>query len=137
MRRVEKLSDLAEMVTRGDELYLRHSGGPEPDADGTSRDYESGLELPGLSVVPLRPPEWWSRPLEDWVARQIRKYAHLAEKGDSRYAWALTGRVCDFGPDHEPLIADFRPVAVLSDDLLEEAEQRYHERFEVGRDSLQ
>lgn len=45
--------------------------------------------------------------------------------------------MCGIGPDHEPLIADFHPVAALSDDLLKEAEARYHERFEVGRDSLQ
>ncbi|MFL6051634.1 MAG: DUF6098 family protein [Actinoallomurus sp.] len=137
MRRIDKLSELTEMVGGQEELYLRHSGGPESDADGTSRDYESELVLPGLSVVPLKPPQWWSRPREDWIARQIRKYAHLAEQGDDRYAWILTGRVCDFGPDHEPLVTDFRPVAALTHDLLKEAEERYHDRFEVGRDSLQ
>jgi Family of unknown function (DUF6098) len=137
MRSIERLSQLTELVGGREELYLRHSSGPESDSEGTSRDYESGLDLPGLSVVPLKPPRWWSRPVEDWIARQIRKYAHLAEKGNDRYAWILTGRVCDSGPDHEPLIADFTPVAALSDDLLKEAEDRYHDRFEVGRDSLQ
>lgn len=137
MRSIEKLSDLTELVSGRKDLYLRHSGGPESDADGASRDYESGLELPGLSVVPLEAPQWWSRPLEDWIARQIRKYAHLAEQGDGRYAWILAGEPCDFGPDHEPLIADFEPVAALSDDLLKEAQERYHDHFEVGRDSLQ
>jgi Family of unknown function (DUF6098) len=137
MREIATLSELTDLVGGRKELYLRHSGGPESDTEGTSRDYESGLDLPGLSVVPLKPPQWWSRPVEDWIARQIRKYAHLAEQGDDRYAWILTGSVCDFGPDHEPLISDFSPVAVLSDDLLKEAEDRYHDRFEVGRDSLQ
>lgn len=36
-------------------LYLRYSRGPEHDDGNPSIDYESGLELPGLSVNPLLP----------------------------------------------------------------------------------
>lgn len=33
-------------------VYLRYSHGPDADSDGTpSRDYESGSQLPGLSVA--------------------------------------------------------------------------------------
>lgn len=137
MRTIDELDELAEIVATRDRTYLRHSHGPERDAKGSSRDYESDLDLPGLSAVPLNPPGWWRRPVEDWLARQICKYAHLAERGGDRYPWVLCGRVADIGPDHEPLITDARPLARLSDTLLDEARSRYHERFEVGRDSLQ
>lgn len=135
-RRIGELAELADLVSGPEEIYLRHSHGPERDATSGSRDYESGLDLPGLSVVPLRPPQWWTRPLEDWLARQIRKYAYLVECGDGRYAWVLTGRESGMGPDHEPLITDFRPVAELTHDLLATAERHYRERFDTGRDSL-
>lgn len=137
MHTIDTLDQLAEIVAARDKTYLRHSRGPEADAEGTSRDYESDLDLPGLSAVPLNPPGWWRRPIEDWLARQIRKYAHLAERGDERYPWVLCGRIADIGPDHEPLIIDAEPLARLSDALLEEARSRYHERFEAGRDSLE
>jgi hypothetical protein len=47
----------------------------------------------------------------------------------------LTGRKVGLGPDQEPLLADPRPLAVLSDSVLEQARRHYHERFDVGRDS--
>jgi hypothetical protein len=134
---IERFDRLADVVRARGELYLRYSHGPTADAGEESRDYESGLRLPGLSVVPLAPPEWWTRPIEDWLARQIRKYAELGERGRGRYAWILTGEVSGIGPDHEPLVVDVRPLAVLSDSVLCQACRRYHDRFEVGRDSLQ
>lgn len=133
---VQQLDQLAEIVLGEPEMYLRYSFGPEADALGTSRDYESGLDLPGLSVVPLTPPAWWSRPVSDWLARQICKYAQLAAGDDDRYAWLLKGQMAGRGPDHEPLITQPKPLAVLSTALIEQAKRYYHERFEVGRDSL-
>jgi hypothetical protein len=47
---------LVELACGGRDHYLRYSLGPEVDARQTSRDYEIGLELPGLSVVPLTHP---------------------------------------------------------------------------------
>jgi hypothetical protein len=132
---VRRLDQLAGLVGGDRETYLRYSRGPEADAGQTSRDYESGLELPGLSVVPLRPPGWWHRPVADWLARQIRKYARLGETQSDRCAWILTGREVGRGPDHEPLVADAHPLAILGRDLLDQARDHYHERFEVGRDS--
>lgn len=134
MREIATLAELAALVRSGREAYLRHSSGPAVDRHHRSRDYESGSDLPGLSAVPLTPPQWWRRPDEDWLARQICKYAHLAER-DDRYAWLLTGRVVGAGPDQEPLLADPRPLARLGDPLLQEARSRYRDRFEVGRDS--
>jgi hypothetical protein len=131
---IHGLDQLAEIACGGG-AYLRHSLGPETDAHQTSRDYESGLELPGLSVVPLTPPDWWHRPVSDWLARQICKYAQLGEGDAGRCAWVLAGRVVGYGPDHEPLVADPKPLAMLSPGVVDEARSHYNERFEVGRDS--
>lgn len=128
------LDDLARLVGSRRALYVRYSSGPDADRDDTSMDYESGLPLPGLSVHPLDPAAWWTRPVDEWLARQLCSYDHLAEEGD-RYAWVLTGRVVDRGPDNEPLLQDWEPVARLGDDLVHRARRLYADRFEVGRDS--
>lgn len=129
------LGQLAEIVRERGNAYLRHSLGPEADRHQRSRDYESGLELPGLSVVPLSPPEWWHRPLGDWLARQICKYAHLTEGDNRRFPWILTGEVSGQGPDQEPLITGVRPLGRLGEQVLAEARRRYQEHFDAGRDS--
>ncbi|PJJ71378.1 hypothetical protein CLV46_0923 [Diaminobutyricimonas aerilata] len=131
-RVLETLDELERLVVDDPELCIRYSEGPEKDGT-SSTDTESGLELPGLSVNPLRPEEWWSRPLADWLARQLCQYKHLSEKNPDRFAWVLRGRTVGRGPDNEPLLADVEPVARLSDALLDEAERRYEERFEAGQ----
>jgi len=133
LRRVQHLAQLAAVVRACPGLYLRYSEGPEKDAERSSVDSESGLELPGLSVNPLDAEEWWTRPLEDWLARQLSQYRHLAEKDPSRFAWILSDVVCGRGPDCEPLLRDVEPVAILADELLEEARARYAENFDAGR----
>lgn len=132
---IRRLSDLAEMADDSEQVYLRYSLGPDADTQRASRDYESGLSMPGLSVVPLGPPAWWTRPVADWLARQVCKYAQLTEGNPPRCAWVLTGRTVGQGPDQEPLVADYRPLAILSDVLVEQARRHYRERFDVGRDS--
>ncbi|WP_243742569.1 DUF6098 family protein, partial [Actinorugispora endophytica] len=129
------LAELAALVGRSGPLYLRHSRGPRYDCRETSRDYESGLALPGLSATVLDPEPWWTRPLDDWLARQVCKYVEITEAEDERAAWVLSGRVCARGPDHEPLLTDVEPVAWLADSAVQEARERYAERFDVGRDS--
>ena len=132
---IDSLSQLAEMVT--EDSYVRFSAGPDDDRGSSSRDYESGLDLPGLSVNPLQPEDWWTRSLEDYLARQICNYVHLqTESDDNRRAWVLTGDVVSRGPDNEPLIrGDYTPLAWLSDDLIEEAQRIYEQRFNVAEDS--
>jgi len=132
---IRGLDELTGIAVGGHAAYLRYSRGPEADARQASRDYESGLELPGLSVVTLAPPDWWRRPAADWLARQVCKYAQLGEGETGRYAWILTGRVVGRGPDDEPLVADPKPLAIVSDGLVNQARSHYHDRFEVGRDS--
>lgn len=127
------LAELADFVRAREESYVRYSEGPGRDAAGQSRDTESGLDLPGLSVNPLHPESWWTRPLEDWLARQVCQYAELAEKNPGRYAWVLDGRTVARGPDCEPLLADIRPLAVLTPELLDEATERYERAFDAGR----
>jgi len=133
MRELESLDELVELVRSRPGLHVRYSEGIESDREGGSIDTESGLELPGLSVNPLDAEEWWTRPLADWLARQVCQYRHLSEKNPERFAWVLTGRQVGRGPDCEPLLADVVPVARLSDALLGEAEQRYNTRFDAGR----
>lgn len=127
------LAGLARLVRAHERLYLRYSDGPDQDSHSVSKDYESDLQLPGLSVTVLTPEPWWTRPLEDWLARQVRKYASLVEEDPDRCGWALQGRITAHGPDHEPLLEGVRPVAYLSDAVMEEAQSRYRWRFEAGR----
>ena len=132
---VESLEHLCQLVT--EDAFVRFSKGPDDDRGSGSRDYESGLDLPGLSVNPLKPEDWWTRPLEEYLARQICNYAHIQEEADDdRRAWVLTGNVVSRGPDNEPLVsADFTPVAWLSDKVIEEARALYEARFDVAEDS--
>lgn len=130
---IDTLADLARLACGSDTVYVRYSEGPESDRDGGSIDAESGLELPGLSVNPLRPEQWWTRPIEDWLARQVSQYRELREKNHERYAWVLRGREVGRGPDCEPLLREVTPVARLTDGLLAEADRRYRARFDAGR----
>lgn len=133
LRTLTTLAELAELVRSREQSCVRYSEGPRHDASEQSRDTESGLDLPGLSVNPLHPEAWWTRPLEDWLARQVCQYAELAEKNPDRYAWVLDGRTVGRGPDCEPLLTEVEPLAALSPELLDEAIARYEERFEAGR----
>lgn len=116
-------------------LFVRYSEGPAADRSEHSRDYESGLALPGLSANPLSPERWWTRPLRDWIARRLCNYAHLADADPARIAWVLTGCVVARGPDDEPLVADHRPVATLAAAVVAEARDWYEQHFDAGRDS--
>ena len=135
MRELESLDDLVELVRSRTGLHVRYSAGLESDRDGGSIDTESGLELPGLSVNPLGAEAWWSRPLDDWIARQLCQYRHLAEEDDDeeREAWVVAGREVGRGPDCEPLLADVEVLAVVGEDALDEAEARYRAVFDAGR----
>lgn len=131
---LDSLAELADLVEPG--LFVRFSKGPDEDEGRTSTDYESGLTLSGLSVNPLDPEPWWQRPLEDWLARQLCNYVHLMEESDDeRRPWVLRGDVVARGPDNEPLVAEYEPVAWLSDAAIREAKRRYTERFDVAEDS--
>lgn len=133
LRTLTTLAELADLVRSRERSYVRYSEGPWHDASEQSRDTESGLNLPGLSVNPLHPESWWTRPLEDWLARQVCQYAELAEKNPDRFAWILDGRTVARGPDCEPLLADVEPLAALAPDVLAEATARYQAAFEAGR----
>jgi hypothetical protein len=125
------LDELVDLIRTKPGLFVRYSKGP--DSDRRSVDYESGLELPGLSVNRLDPEPWWTRPVKDWVARQLCQYLHLSDRGADHHGWVLSGRVVGRGPDDEPLVVDTTPVAWLHDDLLNEAVEWYRTRFDPGR----
>lgn len=126
------LEELAALVRELGKAYIRYSEGPERDVE-ESVDTESGLTLPGLSVNPLHPEDWWTRPIEDWLARQVCQYKELQEKNPDRFAWVLRGIEVGRGPDCEPLLRGVVPIARLDDRLLDEAAERYRERFEAGK----
>jgi len=128
-----RLHDVVRLVDAVEPLYVRYSEDPLDDVGGRSRDGESGLLLPGLSASPLTPEGWWTRPVEQWVARQLMKYRHLEHEGDGRVAWILTGSEVGRGPDAEPLLADVIPVAVLAETVLEEADDLYSVAFDRGQ----
>ncbi|MHA7207669.1 DUF6098 family protein [Arthrobacter sp. MDT1-65] len=130
-RVITTLAELCDLVRAGGTVYLRYSSGFATDCGGTSRDGESGLDLPGLSVNPLTPEAWWTRPLDDWLARQVCQYRHLA-KEQERFPWVLTGECVGRGPDSEPLLARVVPLGRLHDDVLQEAGRVYDERFDAG-----
>lgn len=128
------LAELAGWV--GPRVFVRFSKGPADDRDRRSNDYESGLEMSGLSVNRLQPEPWWTRPVDEWLARQLCNYVHLQEQSDDpRRPWILEGEIVAHGPDNEPLVAGFRPLAWLTRSLVEEAKTVYQERFDVAEDS--
>lgn len=126
-----RLAHLTALAARKPVLYLRYSPGPDADAEHPSRDHESGLTMPGLSVNPLTAPKWWTLPPVDWVARSVCQY--LRELDEGARPWVLTGTQVDVGPDNEPLLVDVEPIAWLSDELLAEAHEHYRTRFDAGR----
>ncbi|MDW4571952.1 DUF6098 family protein [Microbacterium sp. M3] len=128
---ITSLAELAETVRRYGRLYVRYSEGPQGDREG-SVDTESGLPLPGLSANPLHAQPWWTRELEDWLARQVCQYRELAEKNPDRFAWVLSGTEAGRGPDCEPLVRAVVPIAKLDPALLDEAAHRYETRFDAG-----
>ncbi|GAA1693384.1 hypothetical protein GCM10009792_11740 [Microcella alkalica] len=133
--RLSGLSDVVALVCERPDACVRYSRDPRSEAGRGSMDTESGLELPGLSVNPLGAEAWWSRPLQDWIARQLCQYRHLAEEDDDeeREAWVIAGREVGRGPDCEPLLADVEILAVVAEDALDEAEARYLDVFDAGR----
>lgn len=132
---IDELENIVRLVELQAPLYIRYSEGPDRDREGPSRDYESGLVLPGLSVTSLDPPLWWTPPARDWVARRICKYADLMRGSRQPRPWLLTGREVAVGPDHEPLLAECHPFAWVGPSALAAAAEVYQRRFTVGRDS--
>src|SRR4051812_31398909 len=121
MRTIDDFDELAELAANRPALFVRYSRGPDEDAARPSHDYESGLDMPGLSVTPLHPESWWTRPVADWVARRVCKYMELADSEPDRRPWILTGVVVGNGPDHEPLVANTKPIAWIGPGALDEA----------------
>lgn len=61
--RLQDLDQLTEFILGHDQIYLRYSEGPWADRrSGPSRDFEAGVDLPGLSVTTVVPENWWPRP---------------------------------------------------------------------------
>jgi hypothetical protein len=132
MPRLGSLAEVADLVQVLAPVYVRFSAGPQADRATVSRDHESGCLMPGLSVNPMTPEPWWSRPVQHWVARQLRQYTHLMVH--DRFPWLLTGEVSARGPDCEPLLIQITPLAFLAPPVIEEADAIYQQVFAAGYD---
>jgi hypothetical protein len=132
---IDDLDEIVQLAVGNARVYIRYSEGPSRDREGPSRDYESGLILPGLSVTPLKPPDWWTPPARQWIARRICKYAELMQGLRKPRPWLLSGREVGIGPDHEPLLAEGDPIAWVGPSALAAAADTYQRRFIVSRDS--
>jgi hypothetical protein len=117
------LDQIAEVIDSDADVYVRWSRGPGHDADGRSCDELTGVDLPGLSANSLAVEDWWGdRSLELWIARRLYDYRHLREqRGPGVKPWLFEGREVARGPDNEPLVICDRPIAWLSEDLVERA----------------
>jgi hypothetical protein len=127
---IGSLDELDRYVLQEPEVCVRYSKGPRSDRARPSVDDESGLLLPGLSVIPLRPEPWWTRDRRDWIARQLCHCVDLKDDADDRIAWLLIGREAGRGADREPLLWPWTPVAVLAESVIDAARGRYDRNFE-------
>ena len=127
LAQMETMGEVVDLVKAEPGLYVRFSAGPEADAGSQSRDGESGCLLPGLSVYRLAPEPWWTRPVAEWVARQLYQHEHLA--ADGRFPWVLIGAEVGRGPDSEPLVVRVEPIAVMAPAVREEAQKIYRSRL--------
>ncbi|WP_053386542.1 DUF6098 family protein [Leucobacter japonicus] len=125
-RSIDSLYEVESLLRRHPQLHV--IAAHEPSLSGlVNIDAESGLALPGVPTHPLQPEEWWYRPVGDWLARQI---THLAAAPfDADALWLVSGRVVGRGPDGAPLLADAATIGVLGEAAIEEAGDRYHQRF--------
>jgi hypothetical protein len=132
---VDDLDEVVRLVTEHPDRFVRYSSGPAHDGrDGVSRDYESRVDMPGLSVTTVTPESWWPKAAEEWVARRLCKYEELGDEHD-RFPWLLTGRIVGYGPDHEPLVTDVEPICRIGSQALARARRVYDECFNVAEDS--
>ncbi len=118
------LDEVAALVGRHDDLYVRWSRGPGVDLEAaSSRDDLTGIALPGLSANALAVAPWWDgRPVRLWVARRLYDYSHLPrEKGSAVRPWLLHGREAGRGPDNEPLVTQVEPVGWIAPEVMREA----------------
>lgn len=123
MPTLTSLAEVADVLGRYRDVYVRWSAGPDRDCGReASTDALTGTELPGLSANPLDVASWWDGSVTLWVARRLYDYSHLREeKGDHVHPWVLTGEVTSRGPDNEPLIRCREPIAWIDPAVVREA----------------
>ena len=92
----------------------------------------SGIDMPGLSCDGLDPEPWWSdQPVQLWVARRLHQYSPEREdQGGEGTAIVLGGDLVGRGPDNEPLVRRREVVAVIDDEVLDEADALVRSRIE-------
>jgi hypothetical protein len=123
LRTIGSLDEVAELIERRDDVYVRWSRGPAYDHRMESYDELTGVPLPGLSASPLAVESWWEgRSVRLWAARRLYDYRHLREvRGSGVRPWVLAGHEVARGPDNEPLVVCEEALAWLALDVVEEA----------------
>lgn len=114
MKTISSLSKIRELITQyGDDLYVRW-GNPKLDnlVDGLSRNCATGRSEAGISCS-----RWWSE-REDLLYRWLGEYQFLRINGEEIVPYLLTGEEVGKGGDGEPVIANGRALAIVSEDLV-------------------
>jgi hypothetical protein len=88
---LDSLVDLERMVKQSADFYVRYAEGWDADRERGSKNHESGIEMLALSVNPLSPELCWTRPLTDWLARQLCQFKHLFGEYPKRKGWIAHG----------------------------------------------
>lgn len=96
---LDSLDELERMARQLPDLYVTYAEGWDADRERGSIERESGNEMPALSVNPLCPELWWTRPLTDWLARQLDQSRHLFGKNPKRKTLIAHGKSLGRGPD--------------------------------------
>lgn len=132
MQWFDEFADLEALIAVDPRLYVRYFKGPEHDASGRSLDTESGLELPGLSVNPLNPERWWTRPLGDWVARQLCQYKHLQEGKLRAFRMGVARQSSRLRPRLRTTVGRHRTHRETLGESIGRGGRRYHQKFDAG-----
>lgn len=130
MRTINTLDELEAIVTKlqaeGKRVYVRYSRHPVADCKrGYSINHANGDEEAGLSCNSLQCPSWYpvnGRKVRGYLAMQVGDYSYMRFQGGAK-GWLLTGTYCGRGSDNEALVSDARPVAYISDTLIEECKR--------------
>lgn len=82
---------------------------------------EAGLSALALNGENQDKREWYEAYPRRWAAMQVRSYRFLRIKDADIRAWICIADVAGVGGDGEPCITNVKPLAYLSESLVEEA----------------
>lgn len=129
MQTLTTFADLVALVAQteqsGQPVFVRWSRGPQLDcrAGWVSRNHQTGQAEAGLSVNSVTDVKYGvltTTPAR--IAQQVTEYSYLRLGTTSIQPWLLTGTICGWGSDGEPLVCDVQPVAWIAEPAVVEAQ---------------